>query len=406
MGGGGALNVIINPMESQELLRSAVLAARSGQRPAARALFLQVTQRDPNCELAWLWLSDLHDDLVERIRALEKAQNFRPDNPHIQARLAQLRAEASGQLPDAPIHPPILIQQPQRISVGDLAGQPFTNVDESPAAVAGAKAGAAAELGWRNPQPAVEELDVYHQAERLAKAGKRDSALGLLHQLVEVHDQRADAWLLIAQLAPGIPEKIAALKKVILLQPNHSQARARLKRLENLERNPLLLGAQHEERGEREQAALVYQWIAVHSRTATDRLEANRRSANLALLQEAERLHPVNSTLNLLRLTLGPALFFALLLFIQSGLNPFKMSILSLLGEASVLTGSLLVNVTGLRPKHPRWVQYFGRPGTGNELEMRFSLRLLGWGLLVAPYVLFVIEALHRIALFRTTLDF
>jgi hypothetical protein len=64
------------------------------------------------------------------------------------------------------------------------------------------------------------------------------------------------------------------------------------------------------------------------------------------------------------------------------------------------------VNVTGLRPMHPRWVELFGRPGIPKELEMRSGLRLLGWALLAAPFVLFFIEALHRLQLLRAAMDY
>jgi tetratricopeptide (TPR) repeat protein len=385
-------------MESQELLPEALHAARTGQRQAARSLFLQIVQQDPGCELAWLWLSDVQDDPVECMHALQQALAINPNNTPAQARLHQLIAAAAGSGETTSS------QTTSGALFTGASSQPYTVFNENLSEPVTAKPDG--ERTWRDPHTTSEEQDAYHQALHLAKFGKYDPALGLLHQLVEVHEQRADAWLLIAQLSPRTADKIAALQKVLALQPDNRKALARLHRLEKLERDPLLLGAQHEERGEREQAAAVYQWISTHSRSATDRLEANRRIGNLRLLQESEALHPLDPTLNLLRLTFGPALFFALLIFIQSGLNPFKIPLISLLGEASVLAGSLLVTVTGLRPMHPRWVKQFGRPGTGKELEMRFSLRLLGWALLIAPYLLFIIEALHRIALFRTSMDY
>ena len=97
---------------------------------------------------------------------------------------------------------------------------------------------------------------------------------------------------------------------------------------------------------------------------------------------------------------------FTLLILIQSGLNPLKIPLIALLGEACVLAGSLVVNVTSLRPMHPRWIKAFGRPGTPAELEMRFELRILGWSLLVAPFILFFIDALHRLLLFRAAMEY
>jgi tetratricopeptide (TPR) repeat protein len=384
-------------MEIQELLRSAMWAARSGQRQSARALFLQAAEQDPDCELAWLWLSELHDEPGERIAALECALRIRPSNLSAQTRLAQLRAglpEDAGTAAEPAAVPLFFPDEQLPIS----AAAPLTLDDD--------QANAAGEMQASAAQPANLEQDACQQAQRLAKEGKIDSALSLLYQLVEAYPQRADAWLLIAQITPRSQEKIKALEKVAEIYPRNQKVRSRIERLETLENNPFLVGQQHEERGEREQALLVYEWIKVHSRSPADRLEAARRMDNLHIIDEAERLQPVSPTLSLLRLTFGPLVLFTLLIFIQSGLNPLKIPLIALLGEVCVLAGSLLVNVTSLRPMHPRWIKAFGLPGTPAELEMRFDLRLLGWALLAAPFILFFIDALHRLLLFRAAMEY
>lgn len=392
-------------MEVQELLRSAVLAARSGQRQSARALFVQVTEQDPDCELAWLWLSDLYDEPGERIAALECALRIRPNNRSAQTRLAQLsaglREDASQPANTGQIDEPFSTPLPAPDEYLTKASDPFTEEDNRASAVE-----EAAPPAWRSAQPDELEQDAYHQARRLAKEGKIDPALGLLYQLVEVYPQRADAWLLIARITPRAQEKIKALEKVAEIYPHNQKVRAHLERLETLENNPFLVGQQHEERGEREQARRVYEWIKAHSRSPAERLEAARRMDSLRIIEEAEHLQPVNPTLNLLRLTVGPLVMFTLLILIQSGLNPLKIPLIALLGEACVLAGSLLVNVTSLRPMHPRWIKAFGRPGTPAELEMRFDLRILGWALLAAPFILFFIDALHRLLLFRAAMEY
>jgi hypothetical protein len=399
-------------MDVQNLLLTAELAAQSGQRETARALFLQAAEQDPGCEAAWLWLSELQEAPAERMHALERALQIRPDNPSAAALLAQLRAGAepaeapdhlfTGKDPDWQSLWPFTgpSEQPQLPSAAlDLTDNPFeAGAQSSPSP-------ADDQLTWRE-QTAGESQDVYQQAAHLAEAGEIEAALTLLYALVEVHSSHVEAWRLIAQLSPSAQGKIAALQKAAAIQPENEAIRADIQRLTQLDGNPFLIGQQHEERGEREQARLVYEWIQVHARSATARLEAARRIEDLRISGEAEHLHRVSPTLNLLRLTAGPAVLFGLLVFIQSGLNPLKLPLTALLGGASVLAGSLLVNVTGLRPLHPRWVKAFGRPGSPKELEMRFDLRLLGWALLAAPFLLFFIEALRRLMVFRAAMEY
>jgi hypothetical protein len=370
-------------MELQDLLQSAVLAARSGQRQTARALFLQVTERDPGCELAWLWLSELHEEPADRIHALQRALHIRPGNQRAAERLAKLHETYIGlgevaarppqpdrieqTAPGGPLQPAITREALPRFD--DAASAPFLKPPTAPftsepdelSQTSDAHANPAHER-FGVPQVVDEPQDALTRAQRLAADGHLEPALSLLYQQAEASPQHSETWLLIAEITPRTQEKLSALRKAAEIEPNNEEIRAQCQRLEALERNPFLAGQQHEERGEREQARLVYEWIKVHSRSPADRIEAARRMENLRITEEAERLHPISPTLGLLRLTLGPAILFGLLIFIHSGLNPLKLPLLSLLGQASVLAGSLLVNVTGLRPMHPRWVELFGRP--------------------------------------------
>ena len=143
--------------------------------------------------------------------------------------------------------------------------------------------------------------------------------------------------------------------------------------------------------------------MIVHSRSAAERVEALRRIENLHTHQEAHTIQHVHPNLNLLRLTVGPVLLFGIMVLMQSGLNPFHLSLLALLGLVSVLSGALLVAATEMRPAPPKWVELFGQPGTGDEPEMRRALRLLGWALLLAPYTMLLIDAGHRLEILQTS---
>ncbi len=345
------------------MLQNAIAAAKAGQRQHARDLFEVITGQDPGCLVAWLWLSDLHDNLADRINALDHALTLQPNNPTVQARRDQL-AERLQQQSALPVK---AVADPQQMASHVQAQQ------------------------------------LYRQAWMHKKEGKPEEALRELYKLVTIENQHVKVWLLIADLESSSAGQIRALERAQELQLANEAVQSRLERLKQAEQNPLQRGIALEECGEMEQAQAVYRSVAVRSRSATERLEANRRIADLKLRQESHQLRAVSPTLNLLRLTAGPALFFGLLIFIQGGLNPLKLPLVSLLGEVSVTSGSLLVTVTGLRPLHPKWIALFGQPGTGEEAEIRKGLRLLGWGLLAAPYLIFLIEAVHRLVLLLST---
>src|SRR3990170_3743612 len=67
-------------MSSVDLLRQAIEAARGGRKEQARDLLLQVVDKDPHNEEAWMWLSGLVDMLEDRIIACENVLTINPEN--------------------------------------------------------------------------------------------------------------------------------------------------------------------------------------------------------------------------------------------------------------------------------------------------------------------------------------
>jgi hypothetical protein len=137
---------------------------------------------------------------------------------------------------------------------------------------------------------------------------------------------------------------------------------------------------------------------------ATERLEAQRRMESIQLRQEAHHFQPVHPNLTLGRLAAGPVLLFIVAVFMQSGLKPTHLPLPVLPGTLSVIAGSLLVALTEMVPVHPKWIEWFGAPGTSDEPDMRRGLRLLGWALMLAPYIMFFIEAGSRLGTLQSSL--
>lgn len=82
-----------NTSEAQQLYQRGVAAARSGQKRIAAGLLTRSLQLDPNCELAWLWLSGVLDDPHQQAFCLEAVLALNPNNPHAQRGLRLLREQ-------------------------------------------------------------------------------------------------------------------------------------------------------------------------------------------------------------------------------------------------------------------------------------------------------------------------
>ncbi|GIV80902.1 MAG: hypothetical protein KatS3mg051_0256 [Anaerolineae bacterium] len=62
----------------QALLRTAIEAARSGDRAKAREILRRLVLRDPGNELAWLWLASVASSEEERRQCLRRVLTINP----------------------------------------------------------------------------------------------------------------------------------------------------------------------------------------------------------------------------------------------------------------------------------------------------------------------------------------
>jgi tetratricopeptide (TPR) repeat protein len=339
--------------ESSVLLSQAIQAARSGQRAQALQMLIDIVDQDPNNAQAWIHLSQLVEDEEDQLIAIENALALLPgDEDLLSRRETHLLA-----------HPHLR------------------------------RAGLGAGLS-----------DQLAQAQQLVAQKKYNDAISLLRHLVSQYPGSDKAWLALADLEPGLPERALAVEKVLKLDPRNPDALRLLEQVQKEQKNLFQRGQYLEEQGEFDRAAEVYLYIVTHSRLATQRLEARRRLENIDLRQEAQHIHPVHPTLNLTRLAAGPILLFLILLFMQSGLNVAHLSLLALPEILSVVIGSLLVALTEMIPAHPKWIAWYGQPGSGDEPEMRRGMRLLGLALMIAPFTIFMIEAGARLGTLQSNL--
>ncbi len=83
--------------ELHELLRQAIESAKSGDKARARGLLIEVTEADPNNEVAWMWRASVSLTPKDAARCLTKVLNINPANRQAQEWLDKIR-----QLQDQP----------------------------------------------------------------------------------------------------------------------------------------------------------------------------------------------------------------------------------------------------------------------------------------------------------------
>lgn len=82
-----------------ELLKEGIAAARSGDKPRTRSLLRQVTEIDPDNEVAWLWRANSAETADEAVDCLRRTLAVNPNNPNAKSALpdALVRAAAAYQ---------------------------------------------------------------------------------------------------------------------------------------------------------------------------------------------------------------------------------------------------------------------------------------------------------------------
>jgi hypothetical protein len=82
-----------------EALQKGIRAARRGRTEPAQRFLAQVIRVDPNNEEAWLWMSRVVDNPLQKAECLQKVLQLNPDNQWAADQLAELQATASAPAP-------------------------------------------------------------------------------------------------------------------------------------------------------------------------------------------------------------------------------------------------------------------------------------------------------------------
>ena len=336
-------------MDSAEILRQALDAARNGRELTARDLFRDVVRLDPNNEVAWMWLSGLLDPLEDRIAACERVLSINPGNRQMRVYYEKLLQERFGER-----------------------------------------------------QGKVNELDErLGQVHKSLEAGRRNEALLLLQNILRGESGHKEAWRLFADLSVSVNDKVRAYEAIVQIDPADTSARENLKRSRYFQRNPLALAAHYEEEGDLDKALELYEVLAADAGNSP---EFERIYKNIVRLEDAktENVRHVKPALTILRLSVGLPLLYLLEVFIQEGLNPIRHPAPGLwLGIPAVALGSFLVTVASIRVRHAIWQRWFGdREGNGSDL-MRALVAMAGLMLVLAPHLFLALDSYLRLQTFQ-----
>ena len=85
----------MDAQQINEALQKGIRAARSGRAEPAQHFLTQVVQADPSNEEAWLWLSRVVDNPVQRAECLQRVLQINPDNRWAAGQLAELQAASA-----------------------------------------------------------------------------------------------------------------------------------------------------------------------------------------------------------------------------------------------------------------------------------------------------------------------
>jgi hypothetical protein len=337
-------------MDTAELLRKALQAARSGRELTARDLFQDVVHMDPDNEVAWMWLSGLLDPLEDRIAACERVLSINPGNQRIKAYLDTLLEE----------------YEAERLTI--LAG-----LDKQ-----------------------IKQIRWY------VENGKREDALLLVQNILREDNSHKEAWLLFAELSVSIDDKVRAYETIVQIDPSDQSAIEALKRYRYFQRSPLELAVSYEEDGEFDKAMNLYNELAM--RPGTTPAEFDRIHRNIVRLEDAkiENVRYIKPSFTILRLSMGLPLLYILEVFIQDGLNPIKHPTLDLwIALPLVVLGSFLLTVAGIRVRHVIWRRWFGQQGERGSVAMRAFVAVTGWILVLTPHLLLLWNSLLRLQSFQ-----
>jgi tetratricopeptide (TPR) repeat protein len=215
---------------SEEMLKQGIAAFKAGRTAEAGELFLQVLERDPDNEMAWLWLSGTVETERDRLECLERVVEINPYNGIAQRGIETLRRRVR-----EPVAAPAAVAQ-QAVSWSQATAQSAPAV-QAPLAESepGAEVPPAESETDVEAEPAGVNDRIYvflRQAVDAIKAGDRETGQTLLVEALNLDEDNEVAWLWMTRCVDEIDLKRECFERVLEINPENTRAIRGLKRLD------------------------------------------------------------------------------------------------------------------------------------------------------------------------------
>jgi CheY-like chemotaxis protein len=214
-----------------DLLDRAILAAKAGDRERARRVLLELTDHEPDNELAHVWLASVARGQEEALGHLRRAWQLNPSRAEVVESLKTtlLRIGVAAAEAGDDVRARAALEECCAVDPGyDRAWLWLASVAESPHSAMG-HLRKVLELEPRHPlaTSTLERL-LLHEGMEAAMGGDRGLATEYLTEASELNPGNEQVWALLAQLAPDDGARMEALERALAVSPDNERLRATL----------------------------------------------------------------------------------------------------------------------------------------------------------------------------------
>jgi twitching motility two-component system response regulator PilG len=214
-----------------DLLDRAILAAKAGDKERARRVLLELTDREPDNELAHVWLASVARGQEEALAHLRRAWQLNPARTEVVESLKTmlLRIGVSAAEAGDDVRARAALEECCAVDPAyDRAWLWLASVAGSPVAAMG-HLRKVLQLEPRHPlaSSTLERL-LLHEGMEAAMAGDRGVATEYLTEASQLNPANEQVWALLAQLAPDDDARVEALERALAVSPDSERLRATL----------------------------------------------------------------------------------------------------------------------------------------------------------------------------------
>jgi twitching motility two-component system response regulator PilG len=214
-----------------DLLDRAILAAKAGDKERARRLLLDLTDHEPDNELAHVWLASVARGQEEALAHLRRAWQLNPSRAEVVESLKTmlLRIGVAAAEAGDDVRARAALEECSSVDPGyDRAWLWLASVAGSPPAAMG-HLRKVLQLDPRHAlaSSTLERL-LLHEGMEAAMAGDRGRATEYLTEASQLNPGNEQVWALLAQLAPDDDARVEALERALAVSPDSERLRATL----------------------------------------------------------------------------------------------------------------------------------------------------------------------------------